>query len=244
MGLVRTRRGDPQSAQRSQRRSAPGGDRCISMGGFGAYALARLEPGRFCVVGEHSATIYPTYGEADTSAFDNANNFARNDVLAAAKANPKLSGHAQLWWTTARKIISMTATSSSPAPCTSRCTPGPAPTTSRTGTRTGATTRASAPERSPAAGRRPTNSAADVVGQHPCYRDCRCLAAAGSFPAPRQSQVAYWQPAFANRGASSNPRKPRLSASGGGVASQHECGSQLAWTPTFVCAAIGRRQKC
>ena len=62
------------------RRVAIGG---ISMGGFGAYAIARLDPGRFCAVGGHSAAIYPGAG-----AFD---------VIAAARANPKLYGHAQLW---------------------------------------------------------------------------------------------------------------------------------------------------
>ncbi len=79
------------------RRVAIGG---ISMGGLGAYALARLERGRFCAVGGHSATITPTYdatGYLDPGAFDNASDFARNDVIAAAKANPKLYGHAQLW---------------------------------------------------------------------------------------------------------------------------------------------------
>jgi hypothetical protein len=45
------------------RRVAIGG---ISMGGFGAYALARLEPGRFCAVGGHSAAISPTYSVSDS----------------------------------------------------------------------------------------------------------------------------------------------------------------------------------
>ena len=79
------------------RRVAIGG---ISMGGLGAYTLARQEPGRFCAIGGHSATITPTYGATaylDAGAFDNASDFARNDVIAAAKANPKLYGHAQLW---------------------------------------------------------------------------------------------------------------------------------------------------
>jgi len=38
------------------RRVAIGG---ISMGGFGAYAIARLDPSRFCAVGGHSAAFYP-----------------------------------------------------------------------------------------------------------------------------------------------------------------------------------------
>ncbi len=76
------------------RRVAIGG---ISMGGFGAYALARLEPGRFCAVGGHSATIWPTIDTAQGGAFDDAADFARNDVLAAAGANPNLYGRTQLW---------------------------------------------------------------------------------------------------------------------------------------------------
>ena len=59
------------------RRVAIGG---ISMGGYGAYEIARLDPGRFCAVGGHSAAIDPGF-----------------DVIAAATANPKLYGHAQLW---------------------------------------------------------------------------------------------------------------------------------------------------
>ena len=59
------------------RRVAIGG---ISMGGYGAYEIARLDPGRFCAVGGHSAAIDPGF-----------------DVIAAATANPKLYGDAQLW---------------------------------------------------------------------------------------------------------------------------------------------------
>jgi len=79
------------------RRVAIGG---ISMGGFGAYEIARLDPGRFCAVGGDSAAIWPAYadiGAQGPGAFDNASDFARNDVIAAAKANPQLYGHAQLW---------------------------------------------------------------------------------------------------------------------------------------------------
>jgi enterochelin esterase-like enzyme len=56
------------------RRVAIGG---ISMGGIGAYAIASLDPGRFCAVGGHSAAIDPgTDGSL---------------------GNLKLYGHAQLW---------------------------------------------------------------------------------------------------------------------------------------------------
>jgi enterochelin esterase-like enzyme len=57
------------------------------MGGYGAYTIARLDPGRFCAVGGHSAAI-GSLGGAPAST---------SDVIAAATANPKLYGRAQLW---------------------------------------------------------------------------------------------------------------------------------------------------
>ena len=76
------------------RRVAIGG---ISMGGFGAYAIARLDPGRFCAVGGHSAAIYPGGGGVF-------------DMIAAARANPKLYGHAQLWLDVGAQDPSFTVT--------------------------------------------------------------------------------------------------------------------------------------
>jgi S-formylglutathione hydrolase FrmB len=61
----------------------------VSMGGFGALNLARLDPGRFCAVGGHSAALWFSGGESAPGAFDNAADFARNDVIGAARAgNP------------------------------------------------------------------------------------------------------------------------------------------------------------
>lgn len=79
------------------RRVAIGG---ISMGGFGAYDIARLDPGRFCAVGGDSAALWPTFGGAalgSPGSFDDAADFARNDIIAAAQADPDLYGRAQLW---------------------------------------------------------------------------------------------------------------------------------------------------
>ena len=76
------------------RRVAIGG---ISMGGFGAYDIARLYPGRFCAVGGHSPALWGTSGETAPGAFDNAEDFGRHDVIAAAQANPDLYGKARLW---------------------------------------------------------------------------------------------------------------------------------------------------
>ena len=53
----------------------------ISMGGFGAYDLARLNPGRFCAVGGHSPALWRTGGETAPGAFDDAEDFARHDVV-------------------------------------------------------------------------------------------------------------------------------------------------------------------
>ncbi|HEX4466577.1 MAG TPA: alpha/beta hydrolase-fold protein [Solirubrobacteraceae bacterium] len=60
----------------------------ISMGGFGAYDIARLHPGRFCAVGGHSAAIWESGGESAEGAFDNAEDFARHDLIARADGNP------------------------------------------------------------------------------------------------------------------------------------------------------------
>jgi S-formylglutathione hydrolase FrmB len=57
----------------------------ISMGGYGALHLAALRPHAFCAVGAHSAAVYETFRAAAPAAFDNAADFARNDVLAAAR---------------------------------------------------------------------------------------------------------------------------------------------------------------
>ena len=67
------------------RRIAIGG---LSMGGFGAYDLARLNPGRFCAVGGDSPALWLNGGESAAGAFDNAEDFARHDVIQAAMAGP------------------------------------------------------------------------------------------------------------------------------------------------------------
>jgi len=69
----------------------------ISMGGFGAFDIARLYPGRFCAVGGHSPALWRTGGETAPGAFDNAEDFAKHDVIGAARANPDLYGDARLW---------------------------------------------------------------------------------------------------------------------------------------------------
>jgi S-formylglutathione hydrolase FrmB len=57
----------------------------ISMGGFGAYDLALHHPRRFCAVGGHSPAIWTSAAQAAPGAFDDAADFARNDVVAMAR---------------------------------------------------------------------------------------------------------------------------------------------------------------
>lgn len=58
------------------------------MGGFGALNLARLEPGRFCAVGADSPALWTAAEETAAGAFDDAEDFAANDVLEAAETDP------------------------------------------------------------------------------------------------------------------------------------------------------------
>jgi hypothetical protein len=87
----------PQAARISHsdpRRVAIGG---ISMGGFGAYDLARLSPERFCAIGGHSAALWSASGDTAPGAFDDYSDYARNDVIAAAREHPRLYGRTRLW---------------------------------------------------------------------------------------------------------------------------------------------------
>jgi predicted esterase len=69
----------------------------ISMGGFGAYDIARLAPGKFCAVGGHSAAIFPAAADTAPGAFDDAADFARNNLIAIAAADPHIYGRTKLW---------------------------------------------------------------------------------------------------------------------------------------------------
>jgi S-formylglutathione hydrolase FrmB len=77
------------------RRVAIGG---ISMGGFGAFAIARRRPAGFCAVGGHSPAIWLNAGQSAPGAFDDAGDYARNDVLALARSHARRPwGTAKLW---------------------------------------------------------------------------------------------------------------------------------------------------
>lgn len=69
----------------------------ISMGGYGAYNLARLAPDRFCAVGGHSPAIWESAAEAADGAFDDAADFAANDVIEAAGSDARPYADLRLW---------------------------------------------------------------------------------------------------------------------------------------------------
>ena len=77
------------------RRVAIGG---ISMGGFGAFDVARRRPSRFCAVGGHSAAMWLRSGDTAPGAFDDAADFSRNDLIRLARARGRTPwGSARLW---------------------------------------------------------------------------------------------------------------------------------------------------
>ena len=58
----------------------------ISMGGFGALDLARIAPKRFCAVGAHSAALWARGTDTPSGAFDDAEDFARHDLIRFARS--------------------------------------------------------------------------------------------------------------------------------------------------------------
>jgi S-formylglutathione hydrolase FrmB len=82
-----------KTAQADPRRVAIGG---ISMGGFGALDQARIAPLRFCAVGGHSPALWRSGAATPSGAFDNAEDFARHDVIGAARAG-KQFGLGPVW---------------------------------------------------------------------------------------------------------------------------------------------------
>jgi enterochelin esterase-like enzyme len=85
--LLRTR------ADRS--RIAIGG---ISMGGFGALFEGLRHPGAFCAIGGHSAALWRRGGETAPGAFDNAEDFVRNDVIKMASSRQTPLGRDTRVW--------------------------------------------------------------------------------------------------------------------------------------------------
>jgi S-formylglutathione hydrolase FrmB len=69
----------------------------ISMGGFGAYDLALQHPGRFCAVGGHSPALWLRGADTAPGAFDDAEDFEHNDVLATLRNDPGAFGPIPIW---------------------------------------------------------------------------------------------------------------------------------------------------
>ena len=69
----------------------------ISMGGFGAFDLVLHHPDRFCAAGGHGPAIWQTGAETPVGAFDDAEDFDRNDLVGAANADPSAFEHQPLW---------------------------------------------------------------------------------------------------------------------------------------------------
>ncbi len=87
----------PQAARASgadASRVAIGG---ISMGGFGAYDIALHDPGRFCAVGGHSPALWLRGADTAPEAFDDAEDFERNDVIATVQNDPSAFGDIPIW---------------------------------------------------------------------------------------------------------------------------------------------------
>jgi S-formylglutathione hydrolase FrmB len=69
----------------------------ISMGGFGAYDLALQNPGRFCAVGGHSPALWLRGADTAPGAFDDAEDFERNDVIVTVRNDPNAFGPIPIW---------------------------------------------------------------------------------------------------------------------------------------------------
>ena len=64
----------------------------ISMGGFGALDIARLAPRRFCAVGGHSPALWLGGADTPAGAFDDAEDFARHDLIRLAQTDALYPG--------------------------------------------------------------------------------------------------------------------------------------------------------
>lgn len=69
----------------------------ISMGGFGAFNLARRRPELFCAVAAHSPAVWHDGEQTAPGAFDDAADFDRNDVIAALEVAPGLLEGLRAW---------------------------------------------------------------------------------------------------------------------------------------------------
>ena len=84
-GSMVLREGIPAGIARTHaQRVAIGG---ISMGGYGALLLGSRHPG-FCAVGAQSPALWPSAGQTAPGAFDNAQDYERNNVFKLRPPHP------------------------------------------------------------------------------------------------------------------------------------------------------------
>ena len=67
------------------------------MGGFGALDLAMHHQGEFCAAGGHSPALYTSGAESAAGAFDDAEDFAANDVIQTAVNDPGAFDGLPVW---------------------------------------------------------------------------------------------------------------------------------------------------
>jgi enterochelin esterase-like enzyme len=170
-----------------RRRVAIGG---VSMGGFGALDLARLHPGRFCAIGAHSPALSSGAGATAPGAFDDAADFARHDVVAAARCGLGYSTIRPSGSTSGATIRSAARTRSSRVRCAGRScsTFGPAATERATGTHTCRRT-------SPSTAARSRDASAGLLALPTPRSAGGAAACAGSTPSARHRPVLALGPA-------------------------------------------------
>jgi pimeloyl-ACP methyl ester carboxylesterase len=85
-GSMVLQEGIPAGIKRTHaRRVAIGG---ISMGGYGALLTGSRRPGRFCAVGAQSPALWLSAGDTAPGAFDDAEDYARNNVFRLRPPRP------------------------------------------------------------------------------------------------------------------------------------------------------------
>lgn len=69
----------------------------ISMGGAGAFRIAASAPGRFCAVGGHSPALWTDRDAVAPGAYDDAQDFGRNDPVGPVRSRSAQPYRVPLW---------------------------------------------------------------------------------------------------------------------------------------------------
>ena len=94
------------------------------MGGYGAYELGLLQPGRFCAVGGHSPAVFASAGETAAGAFDDAEDFDSHNPITRRRRTRVNSGRRSSGWIRATRIRSSRVTITRRRPQVLRRPPG------------------------------------------------------------------------------------------------------------------------